>query len=159
MHRTFNDNVKEYYRDCKTKSSAHYVMAEKFRCRHRTLGLFVVSLSALVGTSIFATLQSTGSSVIKTVGGFLAIGAVVLSAMQTFLGFSELQAKHKIASAGYKTIERKLEILMMENQSSKDLSDQSTKDLKSIIGNLDEIDRISPVVPAKILDKEREKIY
>src|SRR5687768_488725 len=59
------------------------------------LGIPVVVLSAMVGASIFGTLQQTALLWLKITTGFLSVVTVVLSSLQTFLGFGNRAAGHK----------------------------------------------------------------
>lgn len=62
------------------------------------LGVPVVVLTAIVGASIFGTLQETGLLYIKIITGFLSVSTVILSSLQTFLGFGDRAAGHKTAA-------------------------------------------------------------
>jgi len=59
------------------------------------LGVPVVVLTVIVGASIFGTLQSTELLGLKITTGFLSLTTVVLSSLQTFLGFGDRAAGHK----------------------------------------------------------------
>jgi 4-amino-4-deoxy-L-arabinose transferase-like glycosyltransferase len=77
--------------------------------RGRMLGIAVVVLSTVVGTAIFSTLESSPSTAVKIVAGFASVGAGVLAALQTFLGFEQRAAKHREVAAAYGALRRELE--------------------------------------------------
>jgi len=64
---------------------AHRMAAAQFEFRYRVLGAGAVSLSAIVGTTIFFTLQESPDLYIRVVAGLLSIVAAVLAALQTFM--------------------------------------------------------------------------
>ena len=77
--------------------------------RGRLLGVAVVVLSTIVGTAIFSTLESSPSTAVKIVAGLASVGAGVLAALQTFLGFEERAAKHREVATAYGTLRREPE--------------------------------------------------
>lgn len=97
MKRTLEENAEGYFRYSVLKCNAHYDMAERYKNRHRALGLVVVLVSAIVGTSVFASLGKATQIWIQFFTGLLSVAAVVLAALQTFLGFAELQAQHNVS--------------------------------------------------------------
>jgi hypothetical protein len=72
------------------KESGHELSAELFERKNRWLGVPATVISAVVGSSIFASLASEKTSIVlMVVTGSLSICAAVLSALQTFLRYSE----------------------------------------------------------------------
>src|SRR5688500_6923373 len=69
---------------------AHYRLVDRYRAQHHRLGIPVVMLSSLVGTSLFATLSEPEiSQTLRLLSGLVSIVAAVLAGFQTFLRFSE----------------------------------------------------------------------
>ncbi|CAB1061423.1 hypothetical protein D1BOALGB6SA_6196 [Olavius sp. associated proteobacterium Delta 1] len=128
-------------------------MAEKYKSRHRTFGIFVVIITSAVETSVFASLAGLQNTDVQILTGFLTVAAVVLAALQTFLGFSDLQAQHKTAAAGYGEVRRDLDLLVMKfPEATGTASEPGTAELESIIKHLDDFDRASPTIPDKVWD-------
>jgi hypothetical protein len=88
---------------------AHHMAAAYYSRRHRLLGVPVVVLSTIVGTSIFASLQTEVHFAFKIVAGMFSVGAGVFAALQTFLGYEGLSEKHKIAAAKYSELRRDIQ--------------------------------------------------
>jgi Protein of unknown function (DUF4231) len=116
MKRTFEGNAENCFRYSAVMSNAHYDMAEIYRRRHRKFGVIVVIVTAVVGTAVFASLGKSPDIRIQFCTGLLSIGAAVLSALQTFLGFSELQTQHKRAGDSYSISRRDFELLRTMRQ-------------------------------------------
>lgn len=94
---------------------AHYESARRFGHLHLWLGLPVIILSTIVGTSVFATIQKTSqqstSAWLPIVVGLLSVLSAVLASLQTFLRYSELAEKHRIAGARFANLKHEIELL------------------------------------------------
>ena len=138
--------------------NAHYFMAEHYKQAHRRLGVVAVILSSIVGTSIFSNLAKTQDIRIMIATGFLSLLAVVMVALQTFLGYVDLQVQHKNSAVGYSIIRRKLELLIMEYPNATGQPDEpGTKMFKDIVQHLDDLDKISPTIPEKYYNQVKRK--
>ncbi len=114
MKWTFEGNAENCFQYSAIMSNAPYDLAEIYRRRHRNFGVIVVIVTAVVGTAVFASLGQLPDLRIQLGTGLLSLCAAVLSALQTFLGFSELQTQHKRAGDGYSISRRNFEFLMMK---------------------------------------------
>ena len=76
---------------------AHYDSEAYFGRLHLYLGLPVIALSTIVGTSVFASLQESTQkdSRLQITIGLLSVAAAVLSGLQTFLGYAERAEKQR----------------------------------------------------------------
>lgn len=88
-------------------TAAHYRLAYLCRRRNVALGVPVVVLSTVVGTSLFATLNETSvDSDVRLVIGVVSVAAAVLASLQTFLRFAERAERHVIAGDWYAAVRR-----------------------------------------------------
>ena len=110
--------------------------------RGRLLGVAVVVLSTIVGTAIFSTLESSPSTAVKIVAGLASVGAGVLAALQTFLGFDQRAAKHREVAAAYGTLRRELETGMAFPDESAELSEL----MNAVRTRWDAIDAKAPAI-------------
>jgi hypothetical protein len=91
---------------------AHYLLATRLRRRNLWLGIPAVVVSAVVGTSLFASLASETNDLppeLRLSIGGLSVAAAALSAMQTFLRFAERSERHVQAGDWYASIKRKID--------------------------------------------------
>ena len=100
----------EWHRRVWASQLAHYRRATKLRRANIFLGLPVTTLTAVVGTSLFATLneQQLPTALRITVGS-ISVAASVLSAIQTFFGFAQRADKHVLAADWYAALRRRIE--------------------------------------------------
>lgn len=87
----------------------HFTAAKACEQKNIYLGIPVIVLSTIVGSAVFASIQSTSTTNIKIVVGALSITAAILSGLQTFLKFSERAQRHKITATKYGVLRRELE--------------------------------------------------
>lgn len=93
--------IKYHVADGTVYERAHRILADKSRRSHYLLGVPVVILTTVVGTSTFASLAVAGetSVIIAVVTGVISIVAAVLAALQTFLRFEDDAKAHAEAAA------------------------------------------------------------
>ena len=92
---THSENLlAKWHRRCEESQYGHYTAELVFNKLNYLLGIPVVCLSALAGTSAFASLQAdTTSEVIQIATGLVSMAAAILASLQTFLRFSEQRGK------------------------------------------------------------------
>jgi hypothetical protein len=87
----------------------HYAAAGALARRNYWLGIPVVILTGIVGTSVFATLQHEVDIRLKIATGLVSVLATVLASLQTFLRVSERAEKHRASGAIYGALAREIE--------------------------------------------------
>ena len=90
---------------------AHRFAAKGYAHLHLWLGVPAIGLSALVATSVFASLENQLGAYGWIITGMLSVAATILVALQTFLRFEELSSKHQAADARYGAIRQNIEQL------------------------------------------------
>ncbi|NHF58038.1 DUF4231 domain-containing protein [Flavobacteriaceae bacterium TP-CH-4] len=129
---------------------AHIRSAAHMNRRHRVLGIVVVILSTIVGTSVFATLDSSPKTWVKILVGFLSVAAAVFAGLQTFLNYSEKEEMHRVASQKYGALRREIEEFLVL---PKGMNDNPEDFLINIRSRWDAIDNDSPSLSQKLYDK------
>jgi hypothetical protein len=106
-------------------------------------------VSAVVGTSVFATLEKAEIDFRFKVGvAFIAIVAAILTNLTAFLNLAERAEKHRAAGVRYKIIIRELERIRALGDVAK--AEPLVPELKK---QLDALEEIAPVVPEHYYDK------
>ena len=99
-----------WHRRAWAASLAHYRRASQLQRSNVRLGLPVVVLSAVVGTSLFATLgEERLPMALRVIVGTVSVAAAVLAAVQTFFGFAQRADQHVLAADWYASLRRKIE--------------------------------------------------
>jgi hypothetical protein len=105
--------LRDWHNRTAAARSAHYLLASRLRKRNLVVGVPSVVFSAVVGTSLFATLSDANvAKPLRVVIGVVSLVAAVLAALQTFFGFSERAERHVIAADWYSAVRRRLDLLL-----------------------------------------------
>jgi hypothetical protein len=96
----------------------HQTCSAKTRRLYLRLGVPVVALTTLVGTSVFATFNETPSQLAKIIVGTVSILAAVLAAIQTFLNYGQLTERHRTAAARYASSRRTIEVALTKHDTA-----------------------------------------
>jgi uncharacterized membrane protein YeaQ/YmgE (transglycosylase-associated protein family) len=140
--------AERYRRVVQESNRGHYVAAERAEGRGRLLGIASVIVGAVVGTSIFATIQSSPSVNWRIAAGLLVTGATVLSALQTFLDYAKRAAEYRTAGAAYGRLRREFDGFLLEINSNEDRV-KLMEDLSVLRGHIDELGQQSPLIPPR----------
>lgn len=93
----------------------HYILASRCRRNNVLLGIPVVVLSSVLGTSVFATLNEKDvSGGVRLVVGSISVLAAILAGVQTFLRYGERAEKHVIAADWYTAVRREIDQLLAQ---------------------------------------------
>lgn len=65
------------------------------------LGVPAIILSAVVGTTVFASLETQVDTSLKIILGLISITSAVLASLQTFYNFAGLAESHRLAGVKY----------------------------------------------------------
>ena len=141
-----NPLIVAWYQRAHVVLAAHHVAAGHFDRLHYWLGIPAVIVSAVVGTTVFATLQSNPHVAIQILVGLGSVLAAVLTSLQTFLRYSERAEKHRVAGVRYGALMRELEqaLILCPHES----------ELKAFLNDVrirwDRLNEETPTMPQKI---------
>jgi hypothetical protein len=144
---TLQDVLTDWYQRVAVTQRAHYLSADHFSRKSYWLGIPVIVLSTLVGTSVFATLQKQPGPELQIAVGLASVLAAVLASLQTFLGYSARAERHRVAGAKYGGLGRELEVLRTADRT---VSDDTIAELRK---RLDALALESPNNPIWIYRK------
>ncbi len=104
-----------WLRRAREAQAAQYEMANRLGRRGQWLGVPVIVITAVVGTSVFASIATQAVSIeAKLAVGLLSVLATVLSSLQTFFKLSERADKHRQAGSRYGAVRRELEAALAQ---------------------------------------------
>lgn len=102
--------LNKWYIRIRAAQTGHYKQAKQYRKQHRLLGIPVVVLSTVVGTTVFSTLNdSSTSTLVKIILGSTSILTAALASLQTFLNYDSLSEKHLSAASKLSAIKKEIE--------------------------------------------------
>ena len=141
--------IRDWNISLRTKHRAHTRCAALYNRRNLFLGVSVVALSAISGTTVLVTLQSSPETWIKILVGLFSIAAAVLAGLQRILPYAELSQKHKTAAEQYGSLRKELEVALAV---STDAEPCTREFINSIRTRWDTIEKESPSIPQRIFD-------
>jgi hypothetical protein len=146
-HRRWDDRSSQLLEEWHLRATAaqfgHQKRADQTRTRGIQLGLPVVILTTLVGTSAFATFNEAPSNAAKALVGTVSILAAVLASIQTFLGYAQVTERHRIAATRYATCRRGIELALTRHDA---------RSVDAIKSEMDKIGGASPQIGTKVWD-------
>jgi hypothetical protein len=126
----------------------HDLAARRCDTQRFWIGGSAAVISAVVGTSVFTTLQGSGIDLpFKIAVAAIAIVAAILTNLTAFLNLAERAEKHRSAGVRYKIIIRDLEHIRAHDLAN---ADSLVLGLKK---QLDDLEEIAPVVPERYYDQ------
>jgi hypothetical protein len=102
----------DWHGSLRISQAAHYETAKPLSRAHFLLGVPVAIISAVVGTSVFASLESTVELKWKIIIGLASILAAILASIQTFLRFEERAESHRLIAGRCAILRREIEQLL-----------------------------------------------
>jgi hypothetical protein len=139
--------LQDWYRRARENQFAHYEAIKPLSGANYKLGVPVALLSGLVGTSIFATLETEADISVRIIVGIIAVLAAVLSSLQTFLRLSERAEKHRAVAVRYGALRRELETAIAKG------GPYEAKLVDGLREKLDSISSESPEIPDRVWKK------
>jgi hypothetical protein len=130
--------------------AAHYDSAIHCNRQHFWIGVPVVILTALVGTSVFVTLQKEANFYVKLAVGLASVAAAVLASVQTFLRFLERAESHRIAALRFGALRKEIEHLQAFPPGD---SEQMKAVAKSLLERWNNINEESPTANQKFYEQ------
>ncbi|MFN0277587.1 MAG: SLATT domain-containing protein [Pyrinomonadaceae bacterium] len=132
----------------------HFTAAKACEQKNIYLGIPVIVLSTIVGSAVFASIQTDSATNTKIMVGALSIMAAIFSGLQTFLKFSERAERHKITATKYGILRRELEQSIV--LTSDGIPEKAFLD--SLRTRWDSLDEESPTLPARIWTSKMAEI-
>jgi hypothetical protein len=119
------------------------------------LGVPVVILTTLVGTSVFATLQKETVPLIRIAAGVASVLAAIMAGLQTFLRYSERAERHRISGGKYGALRREIEQRLAFPPSDADALSNYVDSLRE---RWDKLGEECPTTPNRIWDSAGAQI-
>jgi hypothetical protein len=143
--------LEAWHRRASVAKNAHYDAGGHFAKLNHALGIPVIVLSAIVSTSVFATLEQQVDLRIKIIFGLINVVITVFGSLQTFFGYGERVEKHRLAGAKYASIARELEQVIATGNIMNE-----KEPLDRLRERMDTLSQESPQIPDEIWRRAEE---
>lgn len=131
---------------------AHNLAADRCRSWDTRLGGSVAVLTAVVGTSIFATLNHDPSVTAKIVAGTVSVAAAIAAGIRAFAALPQRIEDYRLAARQYGAIRREIEQIRAVASADGEISVATITHVRTL---LDEVAENSPNAPRRIWAKSR----
>jgi hypothetical protein len=153
------NKAREYEKTYQIVGRAHYIAADRFNSLNRLFGIPVIIITAVVGTTIFSTLDQNPNPAWKIVAGLVSLTGTVLASLQTSLGFAQTAQKYKAAGESYRAIRRKFETFQLKYSTvGAEQRGAVMTEFEGLVKTLDEVPKEFPTVPDKCYEKAKQEI-
>ena len=125
-------------------SKTHFAVANRLSSLNMALGIPVVVLTTLVGTSVFATLQEVVNTRMRIFAGVAIVLAAVLASLQTFLSSAERAEKNWAAGEMWSSIRREITEMLALHPANLATPDNPRQYLDELRARMDEVAKESP---------------
>ena len=134
----------------------HYEAGRRYDVLNLWLGIPSIVLSTIVGSAVFASLAEPSHGIpITILVGLLSVSTAVLTGLQTFLKYSELAERHKVAGARFADIKHQIELVATFQKAN--VSELKSR-LKEIEARWEQVREESPNIPPTIWDRIEKKM-
>lgn len=144
----------QWCRGIRIAQIAHLRAAAGYQRLHRLLGVPVTVLTALVSTSIFASMGESKREGMLIAAGIISVLTAILSGVQTFLNYTELSVKHQEAGTKYGKLRRRVDEVMAVGYAD----DKLEALLKEVREAWDKIEAESPPAVQRYVDQARKMV-
>ncbi len=141
------DLLRDWERRAAASADANYGVAQRLAKHTIRLGVPVVALTTLIGTSVFATLEENVAVEYRIVVGALSGLAAVLASLQTFLRFPERAEKHRAAGEQWSSVRREISQMLALHPTYLASRGDPKAYLDDLRRRMDEIAAQSPEMP------------
>jgi hypothetical protein len=138
------DLLRQWLKRVRESSFAHYTAEEHYSRLHYYVGLPACVLAAIVGTTVFASLDKDVDFGIKFIVGLISVVTAIATGLQTFLRLAEQAERHRKVAGEYGDVRRHIEqMLVFNDQATYAVIDEIRRRIDAIVAN-------APNVPNKI---------
>lgn len=139
------------------KARAHYLASKIMARRHFILGIPVIFITSLIGSSIFVEYSKNSDYITPGLLGGISLLAVILSAFQTFFGYSSQSAKHKNAADQYNSLYRRMTLVGTKYLSGEYSNQLILSEIEIIQNDWESIEFKALDVSDKLYDKAKKE--
>lgn len=138
---------------------AHYLSADHYARLNKILGIPVIIITALVGTTIFGTLEQNPNSWLKIIAGLVSLSGTVFAALQTSLGYAQTAEKHKTAGETYRSVHRRFELFELKFKlSGPEKRETAMSQLEDLVEGLEDVAKNFPTVSDRFYNTAKQEM-
>jgi len=147
--------LSEWLTGAQILANGHYYASKRDTRWNDILGTAVITTTAIVGSTIFASLGSSTERGWQIVVGLISMSATVLAAVQKSLRFDERATQHREAGRVYQSLRQEIEVVLTRLQDGGSVGDEEIAAIKT---RRDEIEKAVPTIPSAFYDRAKKEV-
>jgi hypothetical protein len=152
------EELKKIRIDCMYGKRKHYNARGRYVKYYKMMGLFIVGLTAFMGTSVFYSISENAILGARIITGIITVAVAVLAALQTFFNFEKESLRHKVVADKYLWLMKKSQRLISYYNDGNKTGDDIIKETEEICLEIKDIQKDEPEVSKKDYKKAKEGI-
>lgn len=149
-----NELINQWKKGLRIRHIAHTRAFRYYKLWDRIVGLVATLISAVVATTVFASMAESGTKTLIVVAGGISVLSTLVAATYTFLKFGELSERHTQAAASFGQLRRELEIYMMDDK----IDSIDHAKLQEFNATWSELEKKVPSIPQRIYEKAKKTV-
>ena len=136
VNTTENALAEQWLERAMVARDSHYRQGKVLKKLYTTIGIAICVITAIVGSSIFASISNANNTASNIVFGILSLVALVLAGLQTFLNLPERSEKHRATAIRFSSLVRKLEMIINSKDKEWDVARRSLEEVQKEWDNI-----------------------
>lgn len=152
------DELNKFRIDCMYGKKKHYNARDRFAGYHWKMGVAIVILTAIMGTSVYCSLSQSEILVAQIIVSFFVVINAVLVALQTYLNFEKRALRHKVTADRYLSLMKEAKRLIAYYQDGNKTMDDIQIEFERLCREAKEIQKDEPETSRRDYQKARDGI-
>lgn len=158
---TLNNETLKRIRQIRTDAilgkKKHYNAADRKQKYQTIVGLAVIVVNVVLGSALLVLIKESIPESIKWIGAFLALGAALLSAIQSYFGFPKAVQGHRSVAGRYLEVVKLCSNAIATNAEGAPLDPQLAKKLDTLTTSMAKIDSDAHSFPTNHADFQKAR--
>lgn len=152
------EELNKFRIDCMYGKKKHYNARDRYAGYHKKMGIVIVILTAIMGTSVYSSLSNSDVPSAKIVVVIFSAIIAVLTALQTYLNFEKRALRHKVAADRYLCLMKETQRLIAYNRDENKPIEDVQKELERLCQEVEGIHKDEPETSQGDYQKARDGV-
>ncbi len=150
--------LKKFRIDCMYGKKKHYNARDRYATYNRNMGIVIVVLSAIMGTSVYFALSKSNILLAKIIVTIFTLLNAILVALQPYLKFEKRALRHKITADRYLCLMKKAQRLLAYYEDDNKTLEEVQNELDRLYKKVEDIRKDEPEPSQKDYQKARDGV-
>jgi len=152
------EELNKFRIDCMYGKKKHYNARDRVATYNRNMGIAIVVLTAIMGTSVYSALSKSDILLAQIIVGIFILLNVVLVALQTYLKFEKQALRYKVTADRYLCLMKESQRLLAYYKDGNKTLDEVQKELERMYQEVKDIQKDEPEISRGDYQKARDGV-